>query len=66
MTLRADGQGCVVKYFSPTTNLCIIRVGRDPHRIAWAATALLTSIDGRQVIPNVVHVSGVLVGVDYE
>lgn len=49
---------CAVKYFSPTTNLCIIRVGRDPHRIAWAAAALLTSIDGRQVIPNVVHVSG--------
>ncbi|VDC04956.1 unnamed protein product [Peniophora sp. CBMAI 1063] len=56
----AVGASLSVKYFSPTTNLCIIRVGRDPHRIAWAAAALLTSIDGRQVIPNVVHVSGTI------
>ena len=55
-----------MKYFSPTTNLCIIRVGRDPHRIAWAATALLTTIDGRQVIPNVVHVSGTLLYHEYK
>ncbi|KAG2359364.1 hypothetical protein BDR07DRAFT_1452406 [Suillus spraguei] len=33
-----------VKYFSPTTNLCIIRVARDHHRIAWGAVTLLTGI----------------------
>ena len=47
-----------VKYFSPRTNLCIIRVARDPHKIAWASVTLITTIDGRKVIPHVVHVSG--------
>jgi ribonuclease P/MRP protein subunit POP5 len=48
----------LVKYFSPTTNLCIIRVARDHHRIAWGAVTLLTGIDDVRVIPHVVHVSG--------
>ena len=47
-----------VKYFSPTTNLCIIRVARDHHRIAWGALTLLTGIDDFRIIPHVVHVSG--------
>ena len=47
-----------VKYFSPTTNLCIIRVARDNHRMAWGAITLLTAIDDVRVIPHVVHVSG--------
>lgn len=47
-----------VKYFSPTTNICIIRVARDPYRIAWGAVTYLSSIDGQRYIPNVVHVSG--------
>lgn len=47
-----------VKYFSPTTNICIIRVARDPHRVAWGAVTYLSSIDGQRYIPNVVHVSG--------
>jgi len=47
-----------VKYHSPTTNVCIIRVARDHHRIAWGAVTLLTSIEGHKYIPNVVHVSG--------
>lgn len=50
----------LVKYFSPTTNLCIIRVARDHHRIAWGAVTLLTGIDDVRVIPHVVHVSGML------
>ncbi|KAJ7907304.1 hypothetical protein B0H13DRAFT_1618581, partial [Mycena leptocephala] len=33
------------------TNICIIRVARDHHKIAWRA---LTSITG---IPNVIHLS---------
>jgi ribonuclease P/MRP protein subunit POP5 len=47
-----------VKYFSPTTNIGIIRVARDHHRTAWAALTLLSSIDEQKFIPNVVHVSG--------
>ena len=48
----------IVKYYSPATNVCIIRVARDQHNLAWAALTLLTSIDGVRYIPNVVHVSG--------
>ncbi|KIJ14392.1 hypothetical protein PAXINDRAFT_116069 [Paxillus involutus ATCC 200175] len=49
-----------IKYFSPTTNLCIIRVARDQHTLAWGAVTLLSSINGSQVIPHVVHVSGTI------
>ena len=48
----------LVKYFSPTTNLCIIRVARDHHNMAWAAVTLLTTIEGMRYIPNVIHLSG--------
>ncbi|TFK61459.1 hypothetical protein BDN72DRAFT_849644 [Pluteus cervinus] len=34
-----------VKYYSPMTSICIIRVGRDHHKIAWGALTLLTSVD---------------------
>jgi ribonuclease P/MRP protein subunit POP5 len=47
-----------VKYFSPATNICIIRVARDPYRIAWGAVTYLSLIDGWKYIPNVVHISG--------
>lgn len=47
-----------VKYFSPTTNLCIIRVGRDHHKIAWGTVTLLKTLQGKSYIPNVIHVSG--------
>lgn len=40
------------------TNVAIIRVGRDQHRIAWGGVTLLKEIDGWKVIPYVVHVSG--------
>ncbi|ETW82624.1 RNase P [Heterobasidion irregulare TC 32-1] len=56
----AVGASLSVKYFSPTTNLCIVRVAREPYRIAWAAATLLSSIEGRPCIPNVVHVSGTI------
>ena len=48
----------LVKYYSPATNVCIIRVARDQHKLAWGALTLLTSIEGLRYIPNVVHVSG--------
>ncbi|KIM36084.1 hypothetical protein M413DRAFT_20638 [Hebeloma cylindrosporum] len=56
----AVGLSLTVKYFSPTTNICIIRVARDQHNIAWGALTLLTSIDGTRYLPNVVHVSGTI------
>ncbi|KIM82313.1 hypothetical protein PILCRDRAFT_97507 [Piloderma croceum F 1598] len=56
----AVGLSLTVKYYSPTTNVCIIRVARDHHRIAWGAVTLLTSIEGHKYIPNVVHVSGTI------
>ena len=55
---HAADDTAAVKYFSPQTNLCIIRVARDPHKIAWASVTLTTTIDGRKYIPHVVHVSG--------
>ncbi|KAI1792147.1 hypothetical protein LXA43DRAFT_1008201 [Ganoderma leucocontextum] len=54
----AVGSSLTIKYFSPRTNLCIIRVARDPHKIAWASVTLMTMIDGRKYVPHVVHVSG--------
>ncbi|KDQ59026.1 hypothetical protein JAAARDRAFT_68592 [Jaapia argillacea MUCL 33604] len=56
----AVGFSLTVKYYSPMTNICIIRVGRDQHRIAWGAVTLLDAIEGRKVIPNVVHISGTI------
>lgn len=47
-----------VKYYSPMTNVCIIRVARDQHNIAWAGLTMVTAIEGVRVIPNVVHLSG--------
>ncbi|EGN99395.1 hypothetical protein SERLA73DRAFT_182356 [Serpula lacrymans var. lacrymans S7.3] len=54
----AVGSSLTVKYYSPTTNTCIIRVARDHHRIAWAAVTLLSSIGGAKIVPNVVKLSG--------
>ncbi|KAJ7193795.1 hypothetical protein GGX14DRAFT_701029 [Mycena pura] len=50
----------LLKYYSPTTNICIIRVARDHHKIAWGAVTLLTSIEGSRYIPNVIHLSGTI------
>ncbi|KAH0833417.1 Rpp14/Pop5 family-domain-containing protein, partial [Lanmaoa asiatica] len=52
--------GKTVKYFSPTTHLCIVRVARDQHTLAWGAVTLLTQINGARIIPHVVHVSGTI------
>jgi RNase P/RNase MRP subunit POP5 len=54
-----DGDyGVIVKYFSPMTNVCIIRVAREQHKVAWGAVTLLSMVDRQRVVPNVVHVSG--------
>jgi len=49
-----------VKYFSPITNVCIVRVARDHHRIAWGAVTLLTSLGAKRCIPQVIRVSGTI------
>jgi hypothetical protein len=53
-----------VKYFSPTTHLCIIRVARgEAAHTTWAALVLLDRIgnnDEYKVVPYVIHVSGAL------
>lgn len=49
-----------VKYYSPTTNICIIRVARDYHKMAWSALTLLTTIEGATYIPRVIHLSGTI------
>ncbi|KAJ6464002.1 hypothetical protein C8R45DRAFT_506050 [Mycena sanguinolenta] len=54
------GLSLTVKYYSPTTNICIIRVARDHHKIAWGALTLLTTIEGARYIPNVIHLSGTI------
>lgn len=54
-----------VKYFSPVTNLCIVRVARGTAaNTTWAALVLLDRIgasgggQGRKVVPHVIHISG--------
>lgn len=54
------GVSLSVKYYSPTTHMCIVKVGREYHNTAWGAVTLLNSIDGRRVVPHVVHVSGTI------
>ncbi|KAI0701210.1 hypothetical protein BC835DRAFT_269174 [Cytidiella melzeri] len=56
----AMSSSLTIKYYSPTTNVCIIRVARDQHCIAWAGVTLMTSVEGRRFIPNVVHLSGTI------
>lgn len=55
---RKINLACAVKYFSPTTNTAIIRVAREQHKIAWGGVTLLSAIEGRKCLPNVICVSG--------
>jgi ribonuclease P/MRP protein subunit POP5 len=50
--------GLIVKYYSPTTSLCIIRVAREHVRTAWTGLTFINAIGGQPVIPRVVAVSG--------
>ncbi|KAH9979905.1 Rpp14/Pop5 family-domain-containing protein [Lactifluus volemus] len=56
------GASLAVKYFSPMTHLCIVRVARGiAARTTWAAAALLDRVgggEGCRVVPHVIHVSG--------
>lgn len=49
-----------VKYFSPTTQICIVRVARDHHTTVWGGITLLRMLNGTSIIPHVIHLSGTL------
>jgi len=56
----AVGGSLTIKYFSPMTRICIIRVARDHHAVAWGAATLMRALAGSPVIPHVIHLSGTL------
>ncbi|KAH6565002.1 hypothetical protein BASA50_008971 [Batrachochytrium salamandrivorans] len=49
-----------VKYYSPFTNLAIIRVNRDYVRLLWACITFTTAIRRRTCLIHVVHLSGTI------
>jgi ribonuclease P/MRP protein subunit POP5 len=55
---HGDGELIIVIYHSPLTSMTLIRIARPHIRILHAAITLLTTIDGRAVLPRVVGVSG--------
>ena len=52
------GRPPAVKYLSPTTGLCILRVARDHYRIVWLALTLLTELAGHACLVRVLHIGG--------
>lgn len=49
-----------VIYHSPLTTLTILRIARPHYRLLWSAITLLTTLNGQQVIPRVIVVSGTI------
>ncbi|KAF8339790.1 uncharacterized protein EI90DRAFT_3037758 [Cantharellus anzutake] len=47
-----------VRYYSPVTNICIIRAPRERYRLAWGALTLLSALEDVRYIPRVIKVSG--------
>lgn len=47
-----------VLYHSPLTTIALVRVARPHVRTIHAAITLLSSIDGKPVLPRVIGVSG--------
>ncbi|KIY66854.1 hypothetical protein CYLTODRAFT_437284 [Cylindrobasidium torrendii FP15055 ss-10] len=56
----AVSHSLTVKYFSPTTNICIIRVAREQHRIARGGVTLIKAIDGVRILPFVIDLTGTI------
>jgi ribonuclease P/MRP protein subunit POP5 len=48
----------VLKYFNPYTGTGILRCPRDACRQVWSALSLLTKINGKSCVVDVLHVSG--------
>lgn len=49
-----------VKYFSPLTNLGIVRIGRDHHRMLWAALTFMNSLKKLSCCIRVIHLGGTI------
>jgi len=56
--LGSNLQSLQVKYFNPTTNMCIVRCNRDHHNIVWAALSFIGVIAKHSVSIHVLHVGG--------
>ncbi|KAK9766463.1 RNA-binding protein pop5 [Basidiobolus ranarum] len=59
------GRGCLgsslqVKYFSPYTNIGIVRVGRDYFHTLWATLTFITSVEKRECLFRVIHLGGTI------
>ena len=50
----------IVKYYSPYTNVAILRVSRDHFRHVWTALTFMTNIKSRPCIIRVLHVGGTI------
>lgn len=48
----------IVIYHSPLTSMTLIRIARPHIRTVHAAITLISSVDGKAVLPRVVGVSG--------
>ena len=49
-----------VKYYSPVTRLCLLRVARDGAATLWASLTLIRSIKGQAVCIRVLHSGGTI------
>ncbi|ORX34262.1 Rpp14/Pop5 family-domain-containing protein [Kockovaella imperatae] len=49
-----------VVYHSPLTTLTMLRIARQHYRLLWSAITFLTSVQGQDVLPRVVAVSGTI------
>lgn len=48
----------LVKYFSPHTNVGILRISREEMHIVWGALTFINQLKGRPCIIKVIHTSG--------
>ncbi|CAG8598760.1 3096_t:CDS:2 [Diversispora eburnea] len=58
------GSGCIaaslsVKYFSPYTNIGIIRVSREHYNLVWSALTFITQIQSRFCLFRVLHLGAI-------
>ncbi|CAB4411944.1 unnamed protein product [Rhizophagus irregularis] len=59
------GVGCIaasisVKYFSPFTNIGVLRISRDHYHIVWGAMTFITQIKTRNCLIRVLHLGGTI------
>lgn len=47
-----------VKYYNTLTNICIVRVSRDDHKLFGTVLNFITTIKNRDVSIKTIHVAG--------